>query len=229
MRKMNSADIKNDFTQSLAALNSFYSTTSAALTLESQITFLTENTLMAAAVLWEGFISDLLIAYINRDSTRFATHLKDALETGLSDKQKTILTKYTALNVPKHLKKAEILSLVDTNGNNITFSHFDELVTQAKSWLATVDADRFKNRTAREKAIVNSLIALRNHLAHRSDRSHEAMNVALSKGGLHATGLQRARKKVNNVGTYLKSIAPKKNVTRLEIFLSELQSIAVAL
>lgn len=229
MRKMNPAGVKNDFITSLTELDTFYTTTSAVLTLASQRTFLTENSMLAAAVLWEGFISDLLVAYINRDSTRFSTHLRDALRHGLSDKQDTILTKYARLNIPAHLNKAEIQELVDANGNNITFSHFGALVDQTKSWLVPIDADRFRLRNQKEKSVINSLIAIRNHLAHRSERSHNAMNDALGVGALQPVGLKRGQKKINSVGPYLKTIAPGKNVTRLELFINELKIIAALL
>lgn len=229
MRKINPTDVKRDFGSSLATLGNFFSTTNAALVLDSQRTFLAENSLLAAAVLWEGFISDLLVAYINRDATRFVTHLQDALKVGLTDKQATILRKYGRLSIPKHLSKAEIQELVDGNGNNITFSNFGALVDQTKSWLVQVDADRFRNRSAKEKAVVNALIAVRNQLAHRSERSQRAMNEALSIGSLHPTGLRRGQRKINHVGAYLKTKVTKKDVPRLEVFLTELQAIAAAL
>lgn len=229
MRKINPIDVKNGFINGLVSLGNFYTATITSLPLASQRTFLTENALLAAAVLWEGFISDLLVAYINRDSTRFATHIKDAMKSGLSDKQAIIFSRYGQLNIPSHLAKAEIEEIVDGNGNNINFSHFGALVDQAKSWLAQVDADRFKNRTARQKAVVNALIAVRNQLAHRSERSHLAMNNALEAGALHPTGLMRGQKKINHVGSYLKTIVTAQHVTRLEVFLSELQTIAGAL
>lgn len=229
MRKMNVADVKKDFLDSLLSLENLYITTSVALTLDSQRSFLVENSLLAAAVLWEGFISDLLVAYINRDSTRFAVHLEDALKQGLTGKQTTILQKYGRLNIPVHLKKDEIQDLVDGNGNNITFSNFGALVDQTKSWLVSVDAERFRNRSAREKAVVNSLIAVRNQLAHRSERSHKAMNDALAIGALHPTGLKRGQKNVNHVGAYLKAIVTTQNVTRLQVFLRELRTVAAEL
>lgn len=226
MRKMDPTDVKGDFQTSLVTLNSFYTATSAALSLDSQRTFMTENTLMAAAVLWEGFISDLLVAYINRDATRFRMHLKDALEHGLTTKQATILERYAPLNIPTHLSKAEIQELVDRSGNNITFSNFGALIDQTKVWLVQADADKFKSRSAKEKAVVNALIAVRNHLAHRSERSHRAMNETLSLGVLQTTGLRRGQRNINHVGAYLKAIVPKKNVTRLEVFLAELHTLA---
>jgi hypothetical protein len=226
MRKMNPVDVKTDFENGLLALGKFYAVTNAVLPLDSQRTFLAENSLMAAAVLWEGFISDLLVAYINRASTRFATHLQDALKTGLTDKQIKILTNYGRLSIPSHLQKAEIQELVDGNGSNITFSNFAALIDQTKSWLVPLDAGRFSSRTAREKAVVNALIAVRNQLAHRSERSHRAMNEALNIGALHLTGLKRGQKKVNSVGTYLKTIVLKQPKTRFEIFLTELQTVA---
>lgn len=55
------------------------------------------------------------------------------------------------------------------------------------------------------------------------------MNDALAAGGLHPTGLKRGQKKINHVGSYLKAIVPARNITRLEVFLTELHGVAAAL
>jgi hypothetical protein len=171
----------------------------------------------------------LLVAYINRDSNRFAVHLKDALEEGLTAKQRAIYEGYSTFSVPAHLKKSEIQELVDARGNNVTFSNFGALGDQAQRWLVKADSDRFVKRTARERAVVNALIAVRNHLAHQSERSFVAMNDALDVGALHPTGLKRGQNNIHHVGTYLKARVASKNATRLQIFLSELRTVATAL
>ncbi len=199
------------------------------MALDSQRSFLVENSFLAVAVQWEGFISDLLVAYINRDSSRFASHLKDALEEGLTDKQKTIFQRYCKLGVPTHLKKSDIEDLVDGRGNNVAFSNFAAMVEQARRWLVPTDASRFSNRTAREKAVVNALIDIRNHLAHQSDRSFKAMNDALAAGALHPTGLRRGQKNINHVSTYLKAKVTARNMTRFQVFVMELRNLGNAL
>lgn len=229
MRKMNPVALKTSFNANLNNLLAFYAATEPLLTLDSQRSFLVENSLLAAAIQWEGFISDLLVAYINRDSTRFATHLHDALEEGLTEKQKTMLQRYCKLSVPKHLKKADIEVLVDGRGNNVTFSNFSALADQAKRWLVQADADRFVQRSAREKAVVNALITARNHLAHQSDRSHRAMNDALAAGALNSTGLRRGQKNIDHVGAYLKAKVTANNISRFEVFVNELSNVAGAL
>ena len=59
--------------------------------------------------------------------------------------------------------------------------------------------------TAPRKAIINALIAVRNQIAHRSERSLEAMKEALAKGALRNTGLQRGVNAVGRVGAFLKA------------------------
>jgi hypothetical protein len=78
---MNPADVKSDFASGLNGVISFYATAKAALSGDKDKTLLAENIFLTAAVQWEGFISDLILAYVNRDSTRFGVHLRDALET----------------------------------------------------------------------------------------------------------------------------------------------------
>lgn len=229
MRKLNPEDLKDAFVTNLDDLRDFYISSSQILLLDSQKTFQVENSLLAAAVQWEGFISDLLVAYINRNSSRFVLHLKDALESQMSDKQKTIYHRYATLSVPLHLKKSDIQDIVDGSGNNITFSNYQLLLDRAKTWLVPEDFAKFSSRSKREQSVVNALIALRNHLAHRSERSLNAMNEALSKGELHSLKLKRGQNNVHHVGAYLKSKVGNANLSRFEIFLKELSLVAKAL
>lgn len=227
MRKTDPDDVRNDFAAGLADVVSFYETAFAAITGDKDRTLLVEHTFLAAAVLWEGYVSDLLVAYINRDTTRFRQHLKDALEAGMSTKQKTIYTNYVSLSVPVHIKKGDIVELVDAGGNNITFSHFGELVEAANRWLVPASANRITGRTASQKASVNAWIAIRNHIAHRSERSGKAMNAALAKGELHGTGLGRVGPNaVKHVGSFLKSTPVGKQSPRIKLYLDGMGAIA---
>lgn len=78
--------------------------------------------MISAATLWESFISDLIVAYINRDPSQFAIHLQHALNDDMSDKQKQIMNRYAPYKAPTSIDRATITSLIDNDGNNITFS-----------------------------------------------------------------------------------------------------------
>jgi len=171
-------------------------------------------------VLWEGFLSDLIIAYINRDSSQFAVHLRNALETDLTPKQTRIYSAFTTLTIPTHLNKADVISLIDGQGNNISFSNFNDLNDAAARWLAATDAAKIANLTNAQKAILNALTAVRNQIAHRSEQAHKAMQIALSAGALYPTGLQRGTNAVSQIGSYLKARPQGHASKRIEIFLS---------
>lgn len=226
MRKINPVDVKTDFISGLNKVQEFYEAAADALQTDSHQTLLVENTLLSVAVLWEGFLSDLIVAYINRNSSRFAHHLKDALATDQTPKQALILKHFSTVNVPFHLNKDMIIELLDSQGNNITFSTYSALADKSSSWLTSQDAEKISKLPGSDQAIMDTLIAIRNHIAHRSERSYKTMNTALSKGALHATGLKRGVKNIKHVGVYLKSRPVGMQTPRINIFLDSLNRIA---
>ena len=227
MRKVSPDALRDDFRRQLADLTTFHNTGFATFPSGTDQSTLTDHSLLAAAVTWEGFVSDMFIAYINRDATRFKQHLKDSFETHLSNSStpKRVFDAFGALTFPAHLKKAEVLALANSMGNNITFANFDQLEEKAGTWLVAAHAVKFSGLTAQQKAVVNSVIALRNHIAHRSQRSLDAMNDVLAHGSLHPTGIRRLNNRFHNVGAWLKSTPVGHNQTRFAIIISTLDGI----
>lgn len=227
MRKISPDDVRYDFLQQLATLTIFHNTGFAVFTSEADQSTLTEHSLLAAAVIWEGFVSDMFVAYINRDATRFKQHLKDSFDTHLntSSTPKRVFEEFGALVFPMHLKKADVLALANSIGNNITFPNFDQLEEKAGIWLVAAHAQKFSGLTDQQKAVVNSVIALRNHIAHRSQRSLDAMNEAMARGVLHPTGIKRLDNRFHNVGAWLKSTPVGHNQTRFAIIMNVLNGI----
>lgn len=227
MRKISPDAVRDDFRQQLADLTKFHNTGFTAFTSETDQSTLTEHSLLAAAVTWEGFVSDMFIAYINRDAARFKQHLRDSFDThlGTSSTPKRVFDTFGSLSFPDHLKKADVLALANSMGNNITFSNFDLLEQKAGIWLIAAHAARFSSLTPQQKAVVNSVIALRNHIAHRSQRSLDAMNEVLARGVLHPTGIKRLDNRFHNVGAWLKSTPVGHNQTRFAIIMSTLDGI----
>lgn len=229
MRKSNPDDVRNDFAAGLADVIAFYNAANTVLPGDKNKTLLVEHTFLAAAVLWESFLSDLLIAYINRNAGRFAVHLKDALETELSPKQREIYSRYTTLAIPQHITKSDVVALIDANGNNITFSNFPAIEAAAAKWLVAAHAARVAGRSNLDKATINAAIAIRNHIAHRSQRSLTAMNVALAAGVFHNTGRGRGPNAVRHVGSFLKAIPAGRQEPRITIYLNAMGAIAAAM
>ena len=224
MRKISPQDIRDDFQKQLADLTNFYRAGTSALISEKDQSTLTEHSLLACAVAWEGFISDMFIGYINVDSTRFKQHLNDSFKEHLQtqEKSKRVYEAFGRLQFPAHLSKAEVNSLANSSGNNITFPKFAELEERSEKWLAEPHADKFKALSKPQKALVDAVIGLRNHVAHRSHRSGEAMNGLLAAGALHTTGIKRGANNVKNVGAWLKASPAGRNESRIEMIIKEL-------
>lgn len=227
MRKISPNSVRDDFRQQLATLTTFHNTGIAAFTSEADQSTLTEHSLLAAAVTWEGFVSDMFIAYINRDATRFKDHLRSSFEQHINTAStpKKVFDSYGSIHFPNHLNKADVQALANSLGNNITFPNFGELEQKARTWLTQAHAQKFSGLTHQQKAVVNSIIALRNHIAHRSQRSLDAMNEILARGVLHPTGIQRLGNKFHNVGAWLKSTPIGSNETRFATIIRTLDEI----
>ncbi|MEE9906719.1 hypothetical protein LWV33_03290 [Brucella intermedia] len=127
MRKINPNEVRADFDNGLAELITFYQSAKTTLKGDKDQTILAESTILSAATLWEGFINDLFVAYINRDSTQFILHLTNAMEHDRTSKQKEIANRFSTLSFPKHLTVQVITSLLDESGNNLTFSSYAAL------------------------------------------------------------------------------------------------------
>lgn len=230
MRKISPQDIRNDFTVQLTELTRFYQSGLSAFPSDKDQSILTEHSLLAAAVAWEGFVSDLFIAYINGDATRFKLHLKDSFDTHIKaqDKPNRVFQRFGKLQLPDHLTKADVQSLANSTGSNITFPNFEELEKRASIWLVKAHSDKFKNLSKPQKALVNAVIGLRNHVAHRSQRSLDTMNDLLAKGALVPIGIQRRGNKFHNVGAWLKATPARKNESRIETIIGVLMAIGAA-
>jgi hypothetical protein len=229
MRKINPVDVRQDFNNSLVDLLAFYATVKSSLTLDKDQSFLAENTVLTAATLWEGFVNDLFVAYINRDSSQFVVHLKNAYEADRTAKQMQIANRFGSLSFPQHMPVKMVTSLLDAVGNNVTFSHYLAMKKGAKVYLAAATAATVSGLTSQQGACINLWIALRNHIAHRSARSRKAMNDALKVAALHGTGLRRDIRDVQHVGGYLKAKGGPNLPPRVEILLAHMMAIAATM
>jgi hypothetical protein len=227
MRKIDAASVKADFATLARDLLSFHTRVETSLDTKRDISTLAETTALRLAVIWEGFVSDLFVAYINRDCSTYAAHLQRAFEGEFSGKQKEIFQQFGALSFPAHMDRATVLALVDRQEQNITFRNAQEMRDRARQWLIAADQARFQALNGRDRASIDLLVSIRNHLAHGSKGSLDRMNAALAAPALQPTGLQRGGNGVYNVGSYLKAV--HLGQTRLIRIFNEMTRIAAAL
>lgn len=227
MKKISPTSVRDDYREQLKNLTKFHNAGLEAFSSETDQSTLTEHSLLAAAVAWEGFISDMFIAYINRDATRFKAHLQASFDEHLkaASTPKRVFDAFGSLTFPGHLKKADVQALANSVGNNITFPNFEELEQRADAWLIVGHAEKFSGQTPQRKAVVNSVIALRNHIAHRSQRSLDAMNEVLARGALHPTGIRRLGNRFHNVGAWLRATPVGRQETRFATIVRTLDDI----
>lgn len=225
MRKMNPDDVRSDFDTSLVEVHAFYTTVKATLATDKDQTLLVRNTILTAATLWESFINDLFIAYINRDTSQFQIHLRNAFEADRTAKQQLIAQHFTTVTLTKHMTVDMITELLDSDGNNVTFSSYEALRKGAAKYL--LEAHRAGINAL--SGAINLWLSLRNHIAHDSVRSYDAMNQAMASDAMLNTGLQRGVHKVTHVGSYLKSRPTPNAKPRIELILDEMKLIGAAL
>lgn len=219
-------DVRESFDTALGELHVFYKTVKAALSKDKDETLLVQNTILTAATLWESFINDMFIAYINRDSTQFQIHLHDAFKASRTPKQDVIAKNFVTVSFPKHLTVDLIADLIDQRGENITFFDYKTLQKGAAKYLSAGHRTGIDGLSNAQKATLTLWIALRNEIAHNSERSFKAMNEAMNAGGLHNTGLQRGVNNVKHVGSYLKSKPWANSKPRIELILDHMTAIA---
>ena len=224
MRKIKPDDVKKSFIQLISSVENFYSTAENVLSTDKDKTLLVEITFISSAVLWEGFLNDLFIAYINRDSTEFAAHLGRSVGQSLEGKPKRIYDNFGRLSVPAHMDKATISNILDEQGQNITFRNYDEIQDRAKIWLSSNHRQGIEGLNAREKTTIDAWISIRNFIAHRSKSALDQMNDSLAKGALYNSGLRRGQNRVNRIGAYLK--AKQSRGSRLQLFIRAMKATA---
>lgn len=226
MRKMNPEGVRKNFDKSLNDVHDFYKTVKVALSTDKDETLLVQNTILTAATLWESFVNDMFVAYINHDSTQFQTHLKNAFKASRTPKQDVIAKNFVKLSFPKHLSVDIITDLIDQKGENITFFDYDTLKKGAAKYLVAGHRTGIDGLSSAQKATLTLWITLRNEIAHNSERSFKAMNDAMNAGGLHNTGLRRGVNNVKHVGSYLKSKPTPNSKPRIELILDQMKAIA---
>jgi hypothetical protein len=184
-----------------------------------------ESSLLTGATYWEWFVSELLIAYVNRDSTKFTARLATRINTSISEKHGSLAAHHTSTTLPMHLSEASVRQLIDRKERNLSFSSVADLRAWTTANLSTAAAGLFMQLTAADIAAIEAWTAVRNRLAHWSRSSLTLMNQSLQKQSLHKM-LRRGNKRVVNVSRFLLAVPAGGDQPRVRYYLDAMLATA---
>jgi hypothetical protein len=187
---------------------------------------LAENTFVSAYVGFEGFISNLFVAYLNRDPTVFQQFNDNSMRQRVQAKFGQWNANRIAFATIPHLNVDQLRDILDPNQRNITFSSVAAMKQRAQEILAPEYANRIGNLTAHDDRVIDTSRAIRNYISHRSDNAYQQMNAALSTvdQGPPNTALGRGVNLIQAVGAFLKSETA--NERRVIVYVRRLHDIS---
>ena len=164
-------------------------------------TMLAEQFTFNVVVLWEVFLSDLLLCYLVVSPKRYSGALEEKVLQSIKDRFGVIASNMLNFDFPQHFPMPKARALVDPKQFNITVQSAEYLTNRANELLAAKYARLF-TLNPDEAQFVDFLIALRNFLAHRSKSGHA--NLKASIANLSGTNIT-LQATTSNFGTYLKT------------------------
>ena len=211
MRKVNSADVKTGFDAESAEIIGYFDRAAAALrgtpTAIGDTSRLASHSFLALFVAFERFLSDLFLAYLNRDFSVYQSNLVARLHASVEDKFGPGVRSLITVQTKAHVRLEELEAIVDPTGWNLTFATVDKLKTCADQWLAPAHAARVRSISAGEARLIEAARAIRDFAAHQSVGSKQRMNDLLAgiEVGGHHRHLGRGGNQIHSVGAYLKA------------------------
>lgn len=140
---------------------------------------LAEQFIMSLAVLWEAFVSDLILAYIIEDPKTYLQSVKARINQSLTEKFGAPIAKRVRFLTPRNLNRSQALSMIDPKGTNITSRSAENLSNRANTHLAAKAAMKF-SFDSHDREAIDLLLCIRNYLAHRSKMSRGTLKDAIA-------------------------------------------------
>jgi hypothetical protein len=197
-----------------------------------------EDSFFRVASELETFLSQWLIRCVSIDSSTFAETSERRASNAAKDllwsdwltskrlwtrKDDLIVTVDFALGRKLRLEKA--MALLGREDDNFTFGGAADFKRNARELLAPAYADRLAMLSDRNDRILDATVAIRNVIAHRSDRAVQRMNQVLSSAHL-PQGVRRSQNVGRRgVGYYLRTEGGAQR-PRFEVFFDDLAEIA---
>jgi hypothetical protein len=222
MRKADPDKVKQSFQQKLNELEQFLERVSKQIegtsNEKADLSQLAESVFLSACVAYENMVSDLFLAYINRDPSKLQkqneTRIRQSIKQKFGDWENRVqFTSY------KHIPYSEIQGLIDPNNRNLTFKNAAEMKTKSNELLSRAYSKKINSCSQHDEQLIDTAKAIRNYIAHRSTGARDYMNQCLLKIDTKTVnaGLGREQNKVDSAGSFLKTNINGKRRVRLYI------------
>jgi len=235
MRKVDPVGVKIDFddfaVERMAHFRRLETLLNGTVHAKKDLSILSEVTLHSVYVAFEVFLSDLMLAYINRDFSAYQHDLGSRIDASISAKFGRAAASKTNFSVSRHISVQDLEQLIDPTGWNLTFKDVTELQRKFASWVIPIHGAGVAALSIPDTRLIDTTRTIRNFIAHRSTGSKTIMNdslLTISTGpGCPNVSLPRGPHMINDVGAYLKSISHGQR--RLLTYIERLQVIAAGL
>jgi hypothetical protein len=212
MRKVDPDDVRGDFHAEVTDLIDYFGRMSAATAnsahAQGDVSRLAETTFLSAYVAFERFLSDLFLAYLNRQFTGYGTDLESRIRQSVHERYGQWAAAQVRLNTVRHVRLADLEPIVNREGRNLTFSSAQDIRDKAQRWLAAPYHTRIASLNAADDRLIDTARAIRNFMSHQSRSAKADMNqhLATVAQGNHNRHLGRGAHQVHAVGSFLKAV-----------------------
>jgi hypothetical protein len=172
MRKVDPAGVRDDFDAFASERRSHFVRLEGVLKgtphEKRDVSILAETTLHSTYVAFEVFLSDLLLAYMNRDFSTYQATLQTDIQQLVKSRLGVGASLMTKLDAPKHIKILDLENLVDPTGWNLTFKSVDVLRTKFAAWVSQPLGAGVARLVPSDTKLIDTARAIRNFTAHKS-------------------------------------------------------------
>lgn len=235
MRKVDPAGVRADFDAFANERLAHFSRLEGALAKTSHekrdLSILAETALHSTYVAFEVFVSDLLLAYINRNVSTYRASVQADIQKVVKPKLGAGVAGRATFQLPKHINLHDLESTIDPTGWNLTFKSVAVMQTKFADWVDPALGGGVAALNGPDTRLIDAARSIRNFTAHNSAGSKTIMNDMLFNVSTGAAcpnaSLSRGVHEINDVGAYLKSVSNGKR--RLVTYVERLQAIAATL
>lgn len=235
MRKVRPQDVCTAFTGQVDGSLAHYTRVLSALNGTSNekldISVMSETLMHSVFVDFECFLSDLFVAYMNRDFTQYQATFEASVRSSAAAKHSAWLSNRVTFNRPAHMTVDQLAEAIDPTGFNLSFSTSVALKDKARLWLADPYKTKVLSLGGEDERLVDTARAIRNWIAHQSKGSGTKMNAALAdieKGpGTPNHELGRGVREITSVGAFLKT--QLNGERRVQAYARRLKEVAISL
>ena len=223
VRKASPNDVIDSFVQSTSADLADWQIIDASLHDLRLRRRVASDAFLALAVAWETFLSQWLIAAVNRDSSTAVTYLSQRLQDHATNELRVPQTHVSATLITKnHFTLDLARQLLDPHDSNVVLRERRELKVFADRWLAASYRQQLAAITSYQFKPVLATRLVRNALAHQSESALKRANDELRKSTMPLALRVTTSRRLNVDGwrRYLLSITSA--TPRLAVYHTEL-------